>query len=412
MTPALNPLLAGIEPPPILEAHGWAARYDGALGPSLDMCQAVPGYPPHPALLQHLANASSDPASARYGLINGDLPLREAYAAEVSAVYGGQVAADQIAITAGCNQAFFLSLLTLAQRGDNVLLPTPWFWNHQQSCTMLGIEPRPLPCRPTAGFVPDPRDAAGLIDDRTRAIVLISPNNPTGAVYPPEVIGSFHDLCAKRGITLILDETYRDFLPEGQESPHGLFARPGWQDNLVQLYSFSKAYCVPGHRLGAVIAARPTVTEFTKALDCLHICPQRPAQAALLWGIAALPAWRAANRVTINDRAAAVRTVFAGLPDWQLESLGAYFAYVRHPCPDLPAARVAERLATERGVVGLPGSAFGPGQQGHLRLAFANLDLDGIAALGSRLGGLAPNRPTPQHPGTDQPARIFSTASP
>ena len=389
--PTLNPLLTQVEAPPIPQAHAWAARYAGAHGPSLDLCQAVPGWAPHPAVLAHLSREAGDPANARYGLIDGDLDLREAYAADLSATYGGRVGADEVAITAGCNQAFFLSMLAVAQAGDAVLLPAPWFWNHQQTCAMLGIEPRALPCRAEDGFIPDPDAAAALIDARTRAILLITPNNPTGAVYAPDVVARFFDLCQRRGLWLILDETYRDFLPAGQGRAHDLFTRPDWAETLIELYSFSKAYCVPGARVGAVTAGSTLIEQFVKALDCLHICPQRPAQAALRWAIDALPAWRAANRSLINQRAATVAQAFAGLPDWRLDSLGAYFAYVRHPFDGRPAASVAERMAAEFGAVCLPGPAFGPGQDRHLRLAFANTDVAGLQALPGRLAGLATN---------------------
>ncbi len=384
----LNPLVVQIEAPPIPEAHGWWARYDGSAGPALDLCQAVPGYAPHPELLAHVAAAAEDRANAKYGLIRGDLALREAYAADLTAIYGGAVGAEQVAITAGCNQAFFLAVMALARAGDAVLLPLPWFWNHQQTCTMLGIEPRPLPCRAEDGFVPDPADAAELINARVRAVVLITPNNPTGAVYPPEVIAGFAALCRDRGIWLILDETYRDFLPEGQDRAHDLFAGADWPDTVIQLYSFSKAYCVPGHRVGAVTAAAPMIEQFMKVLDCLHICPQRPAQAALAWAIGALPEWRTGNRRVINARAAAMRAAFAGLPRWQIDSLGAYFAYVRHPFAGVPGARVAEAMAAELGAVCLPGSAFGPGQESHLRLAFANTEAEGLLRLAERMGSL------------------------
>src|SRR4051794_19664380 len=232
--PALNPLVTMVESPPIPEAHAWAARYDGAHGPALDLCQAVPGYAPHPEILAHLAEAASERTNAKYGLINGDLALRETYAADLSATYGGAIGLDQVAITAGCNQAFFLAMLSLARAGDAVLLPLPWFWNHQQTCTMLGIEPRPLPCRPEDAFVPDPEAAEALLDERVRPIVLITPNTPTGAVSPPETIAAFHALCARRGIWLILDEPSRDFLPAGQTRAHDLFRDPAWADNVIQ----------------------------------------------------------------------------------------------------------------------------------------------------------------------------------
>ncbi len=377
--PALNPLVARIDAPPILEAHAWARRYEGAHGPLLDLCQAVPGYAPHPDLLAHAAAAASDPAMARYGLINGDLPLREAYAAQRG------VTPDEVVITAGCNQAFFATLLAIAQAGESVLLPTPWFWNHQQSCQMLGIEPRPLPCHAEHGFVPDPAEAETLIDDRTRAIVLITPNNPTGAVYPPSVIAAFLALCRRRNLFLILDETYRDFLPAGQERAHELFDDPDWADHLIGLYSFSKAYCVPGHRLGAVTAGEPVAGQLTKILDSLHICPHRGTQAAITWGIGALAEWRAGNRALINDRADTVRAAFQRLPEWRVESLGSYFAYVRHPFEGVASAAVAERMGAELGAVCLPGSAFGPGQERHVRIAFANTDQVGIGQLADRL---------------------------
>ena len=390
MMPELNPGVTGVTEPPIPAAHGWATRYNGSRGPMLDLCQAVPGYPPHPEVLEHLAAAARDPASAKYGLINGDLALREVYAAHVSTEYGGAVRPDQVAITAGCNQAFFLTLMTIAQAGDAVLLPTPWFWNHQQTCAMLGIEARALPCRADDGFAPDPDQAEALLDPTVRAIVLITPNNPTGAVYSPAVIASFAALCRRRGIWLIMDETYRDFLPEGQDRAHELFAEASWTESVIQLYSFSKAYCVPGHRLGAVVASEALVRQFMKVLDCLHICPQRAGQAALRWAIGALPEWRAANRRRINTRAAAMRHAFERLPEWRLDSLGAYFAYARHPVPGTPSMRVAEALAVERGALCLPGSAFGPGQDGHLRIAFANTKTADIPQIAERLAAFRP----------------------
>ncbi len=387
-TRELNTNVTGVIEPPIPAAHGWAARYDGSRGPMLDLCQAVPGYPPHPEILEHLAAAARDPVSAKYGLINGDLALREAYAAQVSTLYGGSVRPDQVAITAGCNQAFFLTLMTIARSGDTVLLPTPWFWNHQQTCAMLGIEARALPCKASDGFAPDPEQAEALLDPSVRAIVLITPNNPTGAVYSPAVIAGFAALCRRRGIWLIMDETYRDFLPDGQDRAHELFTEPSWMESVIQLYSFSKAYCVPGHRLGAVVASQELVQQFMKVLDCLHICPQRAGQAALRWAIDALPDWRADNRRRINGRATAMRQAFERLSEWRLESLGAYFAYVRHPVPGTPSMRVAEALAVDRGALCLPGSAFGPGQDGHLRLAFANTDATDIPKIAERLAGL------------------------
>jgi aspartate/methionine/tyrosine aminotransferase len=380
----LNPRLLDTGSPPIPEIQAWGARYAASGGALLNMCQAVPSYAPAPGMLDRLARAAGDPQSATYGPIMGEPGLREAYAAELRRVYGGGFGASHVAITAGCNQAYFVAMMALAQRGDAVLLPTPWYFNHRMTLDMLGVEPRPLPCRAERGFVPDPEEAAALIDDRVRAIVLVTPNNPTGAVLPPEVIARFHALCQERGIWLVLDETYRDFLPLGQDRPHDLLSGHDWPENLVQLYSFSKSFAIPGYRLGALGAPASVLPELGKVMDCVQICAARAGQVALGWGLGALDSWRAAKRAGMQARLDTVRTAFSRLPGWELQSLGAYFAYVRHPFGDTSAWQVAERLASDYGLMCLPGPAFAGGEA-HLRIAFANVDEAGIVTMEERL---------------------------
>jgi aspartate/methionine/tyrosine aminotransferase len=381
--------VAAVAAPPIPEARGWASRYDGAHGPVIDLTQAVPGYPPHPALVEELARAVRDPTTFGYGNITGDAALREAYAEKVSALYGGRIEAAEVAITAGANLASFAVTMMLAGPGEALMLPVPWYFNHQMNAGLLGVGVVPLPCGPERGFVPDPNEAERLLDATVRAILLVSPNNPTGAIYPAEIVGRFADLCRSRGIKLVLDETYRDFRPAGLARPHDLFRDPEWADTLIQLYSFSKSYCVPGHRMGAIVADRALMPELSKILDCLQICATRVGQAALAWAIPNLTAWREENRDTMNARGAACRRAFADLEGagWRLGSQGGYFAYLRHPFAGRPALEVAERLAVERGIVTLPGSAFGPGQEDYVRLAFANVDADAIEGVARRFQG-------------------------
>ncbi len=384
----INPLVADVGSPPIPEAQNWIRRYDGAFGPLINLSQAVPGNPPHAGLLERMAAAAGSAAGSQYGPINGDAPLRQAYAAELSRIYEGRIEPEDTAVTAGCNMAFFAAMMLLAHRGEAVLLPTPWYFNHQMSLDMLGIEPRPLPCRAENGFVPRVEDAEALIDDKVRAVVLVTPNNPTGAVYPAHVIESFAQLCRRRGIYLVIDETYRDFLPQGMNRAHGLFTDENWRETVIQLYSFSKSYAVPGHRTGAVTADAGLIEQIAKILDCIQICAPRTAQAALPWAIEGLRDWRESNRAEINRRAQVFRDALAPLAEWTIESAGAYFAYLRHPFPGAKAQQVAEKLATERGVLCLPGSYFGPAQDGHLRVAVANVGADVLEGLTERLRDL------------------------
>lgn len=381
----LNPLPIGADTPPIPEAKGWTASYDGSAGPLIDLSQAVPGYAPHPEMLARLGRAAATSEAARYGDILGDAELRAAYAEHVRTAYGAPVVPQNVAITAGCNQAFFVATIALAKAGDAVLLPSPWYFNHKMTLDMLGIEAIPLPCRAEAGFAPDPQEAAGLLDERVRAIVLVTPNNPTGAVYPPATIRAFAELCAERGLALVLDETYRDFLPPDAGRPHDVLDRPDWRETAIQLYSFSKSYCIPGHRAGAIVAGERFLAEVAKIMDCLQICAPRVPQLVLPWAVAALSDWRAGNAQEILARAAAFRAAIAGSDGWRIRSLGAYFAYLEHPFSGRSGSNVCEWLARERGVLCLPGSYFGSGQQGFIRVAFANVEIAAIESLPARL---------------------------
>jgi aspartate/methionine/tyrosine aminotransferase len=371
MPPFAATILATAQPP-IPAARAWAARYRGQHGPALDLTQAVPGYPPHPELLERLARAAGDAGWAGYGPIQGEAPLREALAADAAAFYEAPITAGQVAITAGCNLAFAMAMKVIAAPGDAVIVPVPWYFNHAMALQMAGVGAMPLP-----GLHPDPAQAEALITPRTRALLLVSPNNPTGAALPPATLEAMAEMCRRRGLWLVLDETYRDFL---DAPPHRLFESHA--DVLVHLYSFSKAYCLPGHRLGAVIAGERFQAQLAKALDTLQICPARPAQAALAWAIPALAEWRAGNRAIMAARAEACRAALAG---HEVAALGAYFAWLRLPAEAPDALEAAEFLAAERGLMTLPGPFFGPGQERHLRLAFANAEVGRLAELPTRL---------------------------
>ncbi|MCC7272123.1 MAG: aminotransferase [Alphaproteobacteria bacterium] len=380
----LNPLLGAVVEPPIAEVHGWiAGRTAGP--PLIDMAQAVPRYAPPAAMTRHLQERLADPEIVRYAPIVGLPDLRAAFAAHLQGTYGGRIAAENVAVTAGCNQAFCLVMMTLAQAGDEVILPLPYYFNHQMWLDMLGVRAVHLAFRPDRGGVPDPAEAAAKIGPRTRAIVLVSPNNPTGAIYPPAAITAFQALARRHDIPLVLDETYKDFLP-GDDAAHGLFADPAWPDGLVQLYSFSKAFAMAGHRVGAVTAAPALIAQLAKAMDCVAICAPRLGQEAALYGLGHLAPWVAGNRATMRERVGAVEGVFrANGSGYSLVSCGAYFAYVRHPHAGRAAKDVSRHLARDLGILTVPGSAFGPGQEDFVRFAFANVGAEAMPEMARRL---------------------------
>lgn len=386
MTSALlNPLVTRLSPPPIPAVQAWGKSYDGGLGPLIDLSQAVPGYPPHPDMLRWLGEAASSLAYTNYGAIEGETALREAYAAHVSALYGAEIDGGNIHITSGCNQAFICAVMAVAAAGDTVLMSDPFYFNHETTLSMLGIKTGFIVCDSANGFVPTVDAVERALTPGVRAIALVTPNNPTGAVYPPAQLKAIFDVCRKNGLWLILDETYRDFLPNDFGAPHGLLAEENWQDNLIQLYSFSKSFCIPGHRLGALTASENVVEEIAKIMDNLQICAPRAAQGAVARALPALVEWRAGNRLEIESRAKALSEVMAGLDGWKLEAMGAYFAFIRHPFEDRSSTEVAEHLAKKAGILSIPGEYFGAKHTQFLRFAFANADAETIRQLRGRM---------------------------
>ncbi len=385
--PHFNPLVEKLSPPPVPSVLAWAKSYDGSRGPLIDLSQAVPGYAAHPDMLAWLGEAAASTAYTGYGAIEGEAVLREAYAAHVASLYGAAVTSDNIHITSGCNQAFICTAMAIASAGDTILMTNPYYFNQETTLSMLGINVELVPCDAGHGFLPEVDAVAAALRPGIRALALVSPNNPTGAIYPPELLARIHEVCRANGTWLILDETYRDFLPDAGAAPHGLLQVEGWQDSVVGLYSFSKSFCIPGHRLGAITAGPALIDQITKIMDNLQICAPRSAQAAVAKAIPALADWRLGNRTEIAARADALRDVMSRLPQWKLQAIGAYFAYIRHPFPDIDSQFVAEKLAKLAGVVCLPGDYFGEGQENYLRFAFANADADTIRKLEERLSG-------------------------
>lgn len=385
----INPAVAALSFPPIPAVKSWALAYDGSRGPLIDLSQAVPGYPPHDEMLRLLGEAAASKNYVGYGPIEGMPVLRENYAAHVSALYKTALNAAQVQITAGCNQAFIAAVMALAGSGDTVMLSNPLYFNHETSLAMLGIKLELMPCRAQNGFVPDPEELKQVLHKGVKVLALVTPNNPTGAVYPADVLKEIYDICRANGTWLILDETYRDFLEDADAAPHRLFDESDWGENLIQLYSFSKSFCIAGHRLGAIIADQAVIYEISKIMDNLQICAPQPPQAAIAQAIEPLTGWRNENRREIARRAAALREAVSRMDGWEAISVGAYFAFVRHPFAGVESAIVSEKLAKACGVITIPGAYFGEGQQDFLRFAFANVDAETIALLPERIAGLS-----------------------
>lgn len=386
----------GVDPPPVLEVKNWLSNPD--LQPSkplIDVSQAAPTEPPPKKMLEFMANKIlCDNAVNTYGPVLGLDELRESLASKWSRQYQGKVSKENVAVTSGCNQAFCASISSFTSENDEVIIPTPWYFNHHMWLQMAGV--KSIPLGTDANMNPIIEKAEALITDRTRAIVLVSPNNPSGAIYSNQLLQKFFDLCKSNQIRLIIDETYKDFHPNASQ-PHTLLKNNIWDQVLTILYSFSKTYRMTGHRIGALLTSKENLIEIEKALDTFTVCPPQLGQYAANWGLNNLEAWAAERRTEILQRAKHFSEKFQPLTaaGWSLRGCGAYFAFVEHPFED-ESNILAPLILRDQGILLMPGTMFYPKHNPlgsrSFRIAFANIDKNKISTLLERLKDLSYQR--------------------
>ncbi len=373
-----------VHPPPITEVQGWIAGRKRFDLPLIDLCQAVPAYPPAPALIDHMKGLLVDPTIARYTPDEGLSEVREAVCDRYRRKYDALISKEQLCLTVGASQAFWLAVLGLSQPGDEVIVQEPAYFDHPMALAILGIRMVSAPFDPDSCGIPDPKTLAELITPETRAILLVSPSNPTGVVTPPEVIEEVYLLAKHRGIALILDETYADFIPDCKR-PHNLFTHSSWPENFIHIMSFGKTYALTGFRTGMLAASAEFIRHLLKAQDTMTVCQPRISQLAIKFGAEQLDDWVADNCDMMRRRHDQFRNLFMqpGNP-FRLVTSGAFFAWVRHPFANLTGRDVAKRLVEEAGVLTLPGEVFGSTLTPYLRLAFGNITDEAIPAAVDR----------------------------
>jgi aspartate/methionine/tyrosine aminotransferase len=356
----------------------------------LDLAQAAPRYPAPMEAVDQVIKVAQEPDGAAYLPGPGSPRLREAFAADLARSYRASVGTDQMVVTAGCNQAFCLVAQSLTEPGDEIIEVLPYYFNYDMWLRMNGVVPRYL--EPGPDLIPTPAAAEELITARTKAIVLVSPGNPSGVTIPPDVLRGFYELAARHDIALIVDETYRSF--RGTEEPaHDLFADPDWPRTLISLHSFSKDLAIPGYRVGAVVASPEVNREVMKLLDCVAICAPRVGQEAAWAGLTEAGEWRRRRAGEVADKRDWLDTIMADRPGgFEVLTSGGFFAWVRHPFDGVSTENVVRELITRYDALVIPGTAFLPDDRQVFRIAFGNVDKPGLSDFAGRLRLMAESR--------------------
>jgi aspartate/methionine/tyrosine aminotransferase len=372
-----------IELPPFDPLNLRAAALRAAGHHVISLGQALPFFPPPPSALSAAADALTRPEVHRYSTDPGLPSLRQALAERLSSALGSAIAAGDLIITAGANHAFTLALTSLVDPGDEVVLPSPYFTNHQMAVCALGAVPVEAPVADRRTFSVTWADIEPHVTPRTRAIVLCTPSNPTGAAIGAAEGRAIVAESARRGLVVLSDETYMHFVHEGPA--WSAAAEPAWRGSVVVVGTFSKSFGMMGWRVGFLLADARVCEQAVKIQDAMIICAPVISQMAVEGAVRRDWDYAASYRGELLERRRIVQQGLEGIPRLQWRpTAGGLFAFARvEGCADSTA--LADELLERAHVVTLPGAAFGRAGEGFLRLSYGYATRDDLAEAVRRL---------------------------
>lgn len=315
----------------------------------------------------------SDPAVGMYALPGGLPALREAVAEEHARRTGVVVDPERnVMITAGNMEGLNALLHVLVERGDEVIVTDPGFVSHISQIEFCGGNPVFWPMEEDQGWRLDIDALDALISHRTNAIVLVNPSNPTGRIMDEAVLRGVAEIAARRGVLIILDDPYSYFTYDNRKRFFNLASVPEYIDNLVYLFTFSKAYAMSGWRVGYMIAPEAIYQEVVKVHDLTMICTPRISQVAALAALQTEPAHLAEFEPTLDRRRGLICERLDAMPDVfdYAYPEGAYYVFPRVRATPMDDVQFAHDLLQKAHVTVTPGSAFGPSGRNHVRMAY------------------------------------------
>lgn len=347
-----------------------AAKIEGALS----LTWGLPSFrTPEPIRAAAAAALESDPEAGKYSLPAG-LPELRALAAEAFHARSGRSLDpdSQVLVTAGNMEGVKVLLRSLLDPGDEVVVTDPCFSSHLLQIGLSGGRPLFLPLREEAGWRLEPERLDRIVTPRTKALLLVTPHNPTGVVFSRDSLQALGRFAAERDLLVILDDPYSPFVYDGPGGFADPLAVPELAERLAYLFTFSKAYAMSGWRVGFMALPPGLAGEVVKVHDATLICAPRISQIAATAAFAnpALPP------PEFRERLAARRDLICARLDRLPELFsyvrpeGAYYVFPRILKGGADSRAFSIRLLEEAGVVVTPGSAFGPAGESHVRMAY------------------------------------------
>ena len=355
---------------------------------TISLGQGVVHYGPPPQAFEAINTFLADPQLHKYQAVHGIPTLLDEITKKLK--HDNNITLDEsqrIVVTSGGNMAFMNAVLAIADPGHEVILPVPYYFNHEMAIMMASCKAVLVPT--DENYQLQPEALAAAITDKTRAIVTVSPNNPTGAVYSEASLRAVNESCRQHGIYHISDEAYDYFVYDGVRhfSPASIADSSA---HTISLYSLSKAYGFASWRIGFMVIPERLFTAVRKIQDTILICPtvisQFVAAAAMQVGAAYCQPYLqglAEVRALVQNELAQAKS-FCEVPPAD----GAFYFLLRLDTKMKPLALV-ERLVREHRVAAIPGDAFGMNDGCYLRVAYGALQKETVAeGMGRLVQGL------------------------
>ena len=383
MVPGVRRCIRAIQLPPFDPLNSRARELRAGGHDVISLGQALPFFGPPESALAAARAAIDRPDVNIYSTDPGLPRLRAVLSERLAATAGIEASADDLIITAGANHAFTLAATTLIDPGDEVVLPAPLFTNHDMTIRALGATAIEAPVRDDVTFTVCWSDIEPQLTSRTKAVVLCTPSNPTGAVLDRAEGLRLVEELARRRIFLISDETYMPFVYEGAH--WSAASAPAWRSTVVVVGTFSKSFGMMGWRVGYMLADAAICGEAVKVQDAMIICAPVISQIAAAAAVRESWDYPRAFHAGLLQRRQAMIEGLSRIPQvrWT-PTPGAFFGFVRvEGCTD--SSSLAAALLEDAHVVTIPGSAFGRSGEGHLRLSYGAASVDGVREATSRL---------------------------
>ncbi len=375
----------------LIAARG-EARGASPSTPLINLGQGTPDLPTPPLVLEAVRASFADPY-IQYTAYDGIPPLRAAIAAKLARDNGLDYDPDsEIMVTNGAQEAVFIALQATVGRGDELLIGDPHYTVYDEIAGMLGATVVPVPSLPDQAFAYDMDAMAAAVTPRTKAIVLVSPDNPTGAVQGPETLSRIVALATEHDLLIISDELYERFVFDGAR--HISFATlPGMRDRTITIGGFSKTYAMTGWRAGYLAYPAEYRAAMILIKHSVSISTAVPVQMAALAALTGPPESLLERMAVWETRRTFLYERLGELALPVVRTPGAFYALIDIADTGLTSTEFSTRFAAEDGVRVTPGSVFGPTGAAYVRVSYMtprpDLDaaLDRLGRFWSRLGG-------------------------